>query len=276
MATNKKYFETNKDTWNKKVKVHAKSAMYNLEGFKNGKSSLMPYELKALKGVNGKSLLHLQCHFGQDTLSWSRLGAKCVGVDLSDEGIALAKEVADRYTSLKDEHKVIICPPYLHLSAIVGELKGSGVSVGAQNCHKEPKGAYTGEVSVDMLSSIGIQYCLVGHSERRAYFSESDQDLSQKLAGLLGAGIHPIFCCGESLEERKDGSFFNIIEQQLELLWSYSEEELSSLIIAYEPVWAIGTGETAAADQAQEIHAFIRKCCHFLTNTFRSLPRRCS
>ena len=106
MATNKKYFETNKDTWNKKVKVHAKSAMYNLEGFKNGKSSLMPYELKALKGVNGKSLLHLQCHFGQDTLSWSRLGVKCTGVDLSDEGIKLAKILNDE---LKLDAEFVCC-----------------------------------------------------------------------------------------------------------------------------------------------------------------------
>lgn len=93
MATNKDYFKTNKNTWNEKVKIHAKSAMYNLEAFKNGKTSLMPYELKALGDVTGKSLLHLQCHFGQDTLSWSRLGAKCVGVDLSDEGIKLAKQL---------------------------------------------------------------------------------------------------------------------------------------------------------------------------------------
>ena len=93
MATNKDYFKTNKSTWNEKVKIHAKSAMYNLEAFKNGKTSLMPYELKALGDVTGKSLLHLQCHFGQDTLSWSRLGAKCVGVDLSDEGIKLAKQL---------------------------------------------------------------------------------------------------------------------------------------------------------------------------------------
>jgi len=93
MTTNKEYFKTNKSTWNEKVKVHAKSAMYDLEAFKNGKTSLMPYELKALGDVTGKSLLHLQCHFGQDTLSWSRLGAKCVGVDLSDEGIKLAKHL---------------------------------------------------------------------------------------------------------------------------------------------------------------------------------------
>ena len=93
MATHKNYFKTNKSTWNEKVKVHAKSAMYNLEAFKNGQTSLMPYELKALNDIKGKSLLHLQCHFGQDTLSWSRLGAKCVGVDLSDEGIKLAKQL---------------------------------------------------------------------------------------------------------------------------------------------------------------------------------------
>ncbi|MFD1615481.1 class I SAM-dependent methyltransferase [Gelatiniphilus marinus] len=106
MTNNNKYFKTNKATWNQKVKVHAKSAMYNLDGFKKGKSSLMPYELIALGDVNGKSLLHLQCHFGQDTLSWSRMGAKCTGVDLSDEGIKLAKQLNEE---LKLDAKFVCC-----------------------------------------------------------------------------------------------------------------------------------------------------------------------
>ncbi|WP_034043735.1 class I SAM-dependent methyltransferase [Wocania ichthyoenteri] len=106
MTTNNKYFKTNKATWNEKVKVHAKSVMYNLDNFKKGKSSLMPYELEALGDVNGKSLLHLQCHFGQDTLSWSRLGAKCTGIDLSDEGISLAQQLNDE---LKLDANFVCC-----------------------------------------------------------------------------------------------------------------------------------------------------------------------
>ncbi|MBL4710464.1 MAG: triose-phosphate isomerase [Flavobacteriales bacterium] len=174
------------------------------------------------------------------------------------EGIELAKSVADKYTDTKDGQEVVVFPPYLHLSAVVEELKGSKVTIGAQNCHTELKGAYTGEISAGMLQSIGMQYCLVGHSERRAYFFEDDHELTQKLKQLLNSSIQPIFCCGESLEDRKEGSYLEVIEQQLELLWAFSETEFSQMVIAYEPVWAIGTGETATAEQAQEIHAFIR------------------
>lgn len=175
------------------------------------------------------------------------------------EGIALAKSVVSKYNDSKKDQEVVICPPFLHLSAIALELKNSSVKVGAQNCHTASKGAFTGEVSAEMLASVGIQYCLVGHSERRAYFFEDDDELSQKMKQLFTSGIQPIFCCGESLEDRKDQSYLEVIEQQLELLWGFSEEKFNRIIIAYEPVWAIGTGETATAAQAQEIHAFIRR-----------------
>ena len=130
--------------------------------------------------------------------------------------------------------------------------------MGGQNCHTSEKGAYTGEISAEMLKSLGVQYCLVGHSERRAYFFEDNEELSQKIKQLLAKDIQPIFCCGELLEDRKEKEHFDVIEDQLELLWKFSKTDFQKIIIAYEPLWAIGTGATATADQAQEIHAFIR------------------
>jgi triosephosphate isomerase len=156
--------------------------------------------------------------------------------------------------------EVIVCPPsiYLEMSTDVG--LENGFSVGAQNCSTADKGAYTGEISAAMLKSLDVDYCIVGHSERRKYFKESHSELSQKVDRLLENDITPIFCCGELLEERESDKQFDIVKAQIsESLFHLSTEEFSNLVIAYEPVWAIGTGKTASSDQAQEMHTFIRK-----------------
>jgi len=156
--------------------------------------------------------------------------------------------------------KVIIIPPFTHLSNILNETNNSFVSVGAQNCAVYEKGAYTGEVSAEMLKSIGIEYVLIGHSERRAYFNETNETLKQKLEIALKNQLLPIFCCGETLEERNSNNHFSIVKQQLkESLFHLENDNFTKLIIAYEPVWAIGTGLTASSQQAEEMHAYIRE-----------------
>jgi triosephosphate isomerase len=142
----------------------------------------------------------------------------------------------------------------------VNAVKGSGIQVAAKNCHAAAQGAYTGEVSVLMLKSLGVTHCIVGHSERRQYFGETDALVTEKLKALLFHSLTPISCCGEKLGQREAGKYFPVVEAQLkEALDGLSEEELGRCIIAYEPVWAIGTGRTASTEQAQEMHAFIRE-----------------
>jgi triosephosphate isomerase len=155
--------------------------------------------------------------------------------------------------------EVIVCPPaiYLEMSTDVG--LENGFSVGAQNCSTEEKGAFTGEISAAMLNSLEVEYCIVGHSERRKYFKETHEDLAKKVNQLLNNEVAPIFCCGELLEEREAEKHFDVVKQQIaDSLFHLNEDEFSNLVIAYEPVWAIGTGKTASSDQAQEMHAFIR------------------
>lgn len=175
------------------------------------------------------------------------------------EGIDLSNELVSSDSIAEVGKELIVCPPFIHLAKVAELLKDSNIQLGAQNCHTEAKGAFTGEISAAMLSSIGVDYCLVGHSERRAEFFEDNLELAKKCKQLLTNNIKPIFCCGELLADRKEEGHFEVIEQQLEALWKFSKEDFSKLVIAYEPVWAIGTGETATAAQAQEIHAFIRK-----------------
>jgi len=132
-------------------------------------------------------------------------------------------------------------------------------SVGAQNCSNHEVGAYTGEISAAMLKSLDVQYCIIGHSERRKYFKETHEELAEKVNLLLDNSINPIFCCGEVLEERESEKHFDIVKGQIsDSLFKLNKEELLNVVIAYEPVWAIGTGKTATSDQAQEMHAFIR------------------
>ena len=155
---------------------------------------------------------------------------------------------------------MILCPPFPYLEMVSDYSNDSYFMVGAQNVNDNEKGAYTGEVSAEMLSSMDIEYCIVGHSERRAYYGETDAMIAKKVDQLLKHEIRPIVCCGEVLEEREAGKQFDVVKRQItEGLFHLSAEQFKELVIAYEPVWAIGTGKTATPEQAQEIHAFIRK-----------------
>lgn len=156
--------------------------------------------------------------------------------------------------------KIIICPPYTSLETANTLLKGTEISLGAQNMFYEDSGAYTGEVSAQMLKSAGCEYVILGHSERRTIFKENDEIINLKLKNALKNQLKPIFCIGETLEEREKGITFNVIQNQIRIgLQNISEAELKEIIIAYEPVWAIGTGKNATPQQAQEVHKFIRE-----------------
>ena len=157
----------------------------------------------------------------------------------------------------------IVAPPFPVLARVAERVHGTGMQVAAQNCHEKENGAYTGEVSAGMLKSIGVTACIVGHSERRQYFGESDAVIGEKVAALLAHDMLPIFCCGERKEERESGRHFDVVTEQLKgALSRFSNAELKRLVIAYEPVWAIGTGLTATDQQAQDMHAHIRACLH--------------
>ena len=179
-----------------------------------------------------------------------------------DEGLALVSEITNMVQDeVNNDAIVIVCPPFPFLAAIGKALGGNEkVKLGAQNCHQNESGAFTGEVSAAMLKSVGVEYVVLGHSERRQYFQEDNQLLEAKVKAALKHDLKPIFCVGESLEQREQDLTFQIIESQLkEGLFHLSNEEFTQVVIAYEPVWAIGTGKTATSAQAQEVHAFIRE-----------------
>jgi len=155
--------------------------------------------------------------------------------------------------------RVIVAPTFVNLSDAVKEARGSKIEVVAQNMHQAANGAFTGEVSADMLKAIGVETVILGHSERRTYFNETDAALAEKVTTVLEKGMEAIFCFGELLEDRKSGNQFAVVESQLKKgLFHIEAKDWKSIILAYEPVWAIGTGETASPEQAQEMHAFIR------------------
>lgn len=155
---------------------------------------------------------------------------------------------------------VVICPPAVYLEMANDFAEDGGFYTGAQNLSDKTSGAYTGEISATMIQSVGADFVIVGHSERRAYFNETDELLKAKVHQAIRHDLVPIFCCGEVLEERNNGSHFEVVKRQLDIsLFDLSEEDFGSVVIAYEPVWAIGTGVTASPDQAQEMHAYIRK-----------------
>ena len=155
---------------------------------------------------------------------------------------------------------IIICPPFTSLSEAAGLVKNTIVKLGAQNMHYEDKGAFTGEVSAAMLKSVGCEYVILGHSERRAIFSESDEMINKKIKKALGSGLRPIFCIGETLQQRESGTMNDVIKRQVtDGLQHVSTGEMEKIIIAYEPVWAIGTGVTATPQQAQEVHVYVRQ-----------------
>jgi triosephosphate isomerase len=162
--------------------------------------------------------------------------------------------------ALSPEVEVMIAPPYPFLAMAVDLTRGTRLVVAAQNCHEAEQGAFTGEVSVPMLESIGVNACIVGHSERRQYFGETDPAVGRKIVALLKAGITPIYCCGEVRAEREAGRHFEVVGAQLaEALKDAGNDVIARTVVAYEPVWAIGTGLTATPQQAQEMHAFIRQ-----------------
>jgi len=176
------------------------------------------------------------------------------------EGIELAKSV----NALVEEKGakdvvVVLGTPFTHLAKVVETVNGSRVAVAAQNCAAEPKGAFTGEVSVDMIKSTGAKYVILGHSERREYYGETSEILNKKIALTLGAELVPIYCCGEALETRQAEKQNEFVKQQLEeTIFQLSAEDFKKMVIAYEPIWAIGTGVTASSEQAQDMLAFIR------------------
>jgi len=154
---------------------------------------------------------------------------------------------------------VVLCPPFTAIAAVSQEVSGSQIAVGAQNMHFEPSGAYTGEISAEMLREQFCRYVILGHSERRQYFAETDESVNRKTKAAIAAGLKPIVCVGETLEEREAGQIESVITTQInEGLAGISASDLRSVVIAYEPVWAIGTGKTATPEQAQDVHALIR------------------
>ena len=176
------------------------------------------------------------------------------------EGKELAQEVAALSAGVPEHVGLIVAPPFTHLCAVNKAPAGSRVELSAQNCADHEKGAYTGEVSVSMLKAVGCKWVILGHSERRQYYGETDEKLVVKVKLALEAGLGVILCVGENLEEREAGKHFDVCGAQIKnVLYNFTEEDMKHVIVAYEPVWAIGTGKTATAEQAEEIHAFIRK-----------------
>lgn len=177
------------------------------------------------------------------------------------EGIQLAEEVNEKVKALQvPEVKVILGTPFIHLAEVSKIVDPAIISISAQNCATEASGAYTGEISAAMVASTGSTHVILGHSERRSYYGETDAILVKKVAQALANQLEIIFCIGEVLAEREAGKHFEVVKSQLESgLFQLSPEEFSHIILAYEPVWAIGTGKTATSAQAQEMHAFIRK-----------------
>ncbi len=179
---------------------------------------------------------------------------------LPAQGVELAAEVAAKKSEVCDCVEFIVCPPFTHLSQVIETLKDSAVAVGAQNCAAESKGAYTGEVSAEMLASMGCKYVILGHSERREYYGETSETLNKKMVQAYANGLTPIYCVGEVKEERENGTYFDVVKAQIEeVVFNLTAEQYADLVIAYEPVWAIGTGLTATSDQAEEIQAYIRE-----------------
>lgn len=176
------------------------------------------------------------------------------------EGVALAKELDAILANEKVNCDVIIATPFIHLATVAASVNTAKLGVAAENCADHDKGAYTGEVSAAMVKSTGADYVILGHSERRAYYHETPEMLKTKVELALANNLTPIFCIGEVLEERKAGKHFDVVKEQVEKsLFGLSAEDFGKIILAYEPVWAIGTGETATPEQAEEIHAYIRK-----------------
>ena len=176
------------------------------------------------------------------------------------EGIELAKAVNEALKTRTANCDVVIGVPFTHLASVNAVIDTDKLGLSAENCADKASGAYTGEVSAAMVASTGAKYVILGHSERRQYYHETAEILKDKVNLALANNLTPIFCIGEVLEERENGTYFDVVKAQIEgSLFELSAEDFGKIVLAYEPVWAIGTGKTATADQAEEIHAFIRK-----------------
>jgi len=182
-----------------------------------------------------------------------------MNMELAD-GLAFAEAIDGYFKFRPSKAEVILCTPFIHLAAVSEILLNSKVCLGAQNCASEPSGAYTGEISASMIKSTGAQYVIIGHSERRSYYHEDDNLLNKKTLLAITTGLKVIYCCGEVQKERESGKHFEVVNRQLgDGLFALSPDDFRKIVIAYEPVWAIGTGLTATPDQAQEMHKYIRE-----------------
>jgi triosephosphate isomerase len=176
-----------------------------------------------------------------------------------DDAVTMVKALKEMVAGIEDV-EILVCPVYTALYAVSNEIKGSNINLGAQNLFWEAKGAFTGEISPSMVKDAGCSYVIIGHSERRQYFGETDETVNKRTKAAFGAGLVPVVCVGETLEEREKNITFKVIETQIrDSFANLTAEEAATVVIAYEPVWAIGTGKTATPEQAQEVHAFIRK-----------------
>ncbi|MCH8326590.1 MAG: triose-phosphate isomerase [Bacteroidetes bacterium] len=178
-----------------------------------------------------------------------------------DESIDLANKIERRLKNLgKHNTRVFVAPAFVNLKGVIDGLQSANIEVVAQNMHQADSGAFTGEISVSMLKNIGIKTVILGHSERRSYFNETDEALAEKINTVLENKMEAVFCFGEVLADRKSGNHYNVVESQIKkALFQINDADWSQIILAYEPVWAIGTGETASPEQAQEMHAFVRQ-----------------
>ena len=175
------------------------------------------------------------------------------------EGIALAKEINEALTADKPNCDVVICTPFIHLASVAPVLNQDVVALGAENCADKEKGAYTGEVSAAMVKSTGAQYVILGHSERRQYYGETAEILKEKVKMALANGLKIIFCCGETLEEREANKQNEVVKAELDgSVFNLTAEEWKNIVLAYEPIWALGTGKTATSEQAEDMLAYIR------------------
>lgn len=174
------------------------------------------------------------------------------------EAIALVNELKDKVNT--PDVDVVFCVPFIDIFPVLDAVKGTNIKVGAQNMHYEESGAYTGEISASMLTEIGVEYVVLGHSERRAYFAESDETVNKKVLKAIEHKLIPIVCVGESLEQREQGITFDLVRMQTKIaLKGVEASNAKNIVMAYEPIWAIGTGKTATSEQAQEVCAEIRK-----------------
>ena len=183
--------------------------------------------------------------------NWKMNTTRSSALTLAEEVLHLASDI--------DDVDIVICPPFTVLAAVCRQLDAGTIDVGAQNMHGEPGGAFTGEISAGMLTDIGCTFVILGHSERRAMFGETDANVNRKTRTALDAGLTPIVCVGESLDQREAGETEATLETQIAASLDGFEAELARIVVAYEPVWAIGTGRTATPEQAQEVHAFVRQ-----------------